>query len=140
MSVTEARLAILPSENLARFVLSSRWIRNSDQTIKPDAFMPHPEFLDVSVTRHKGLSEQQIWAIGEAIASQQKQNITLYGRADLSAVIVRYQSLELNQDPVPGNPNHATITGWPTDKPAQKSIALQLAAASTYRSYATNTP
>ncbi len=128
---------IRPSENLARFVLFSGWIRHADQTIKPDAFIPYPH-SDLSVTRHQNLTEESLWKIGQAIAIARRT--TLYGRADLRAATVRQQSLEIEPAPIEGNPNHANIFRWPADKPSQKIIAQQLAAASTYRSYATKTP
>lgn len=40
-----------PDEALARFVLHGSHIRRSNQTVKPDAFIPHP-YRDLSVTRH----------------------------------------------------------------------------------------
>jgi len=54
-------------EWLARFVTSTRWVRQSDQTVKQDAFIPYP-YPDLSVTRHKDLSDQEIWGIGQTIA------------------------------------------------------------------------
>ena len=63
-------------EVLARFILHKRYVR-SDGTLKPDSFIPHP-YPDLSVTRHIGLEELSIWAIGEAIAVQQSKS--LYGR------------------------------------------------------------
>ncbi|MDR5729830.1 MAG: hypothetical protein RB191_20650 [Terriglobia bacterium] len=129
MSEEEA-LAVGPNEQLARFVFYKGWIRSSDSTIRPDAFIPHPHH-DLSVTRHNDLSGQQLWDIGRNIAiSRQKP---LLGRADVSAATVRCQSLEIAPDPVHDNPNHAIISGWPADKAAQKSIAQQLAEASTFR-------
>lgn len=115
-------------ERLARFVLFSRWIR-ANQTAKPDAFIPHP-YPDLSVTRHTGLSEDELWETGQAVASARPA--TLYGRADVYAQTVQRQHLEIHPDPVKNNCNHANIVGWPNDKPAQKIIALALAAGSTY--------
>jgi|SRR5665213_1875800 len=134
MSATETETGptISSDERLARFILFRGWIRHTDQTIKSDAFIPYPH-SDLSVTRHINLTEQQIWEVGQTIASVRKT--TLYGRADISAAVVRRQALEVKQDPVEGNPNHTAITGWPTDKSAQKSIALELAAASTFCSH-----
>ncbi len=129
--------AITDEEQLARFVLFSKHVVALDQRIKPDAFIPHP-YPDLSVTRHLDLSDQQVWKCGSAIATMRKR--TLYGRADLSAAIVRQQSLEIEPAPIEGNPNHANIFRWPADKPSQKIIAQQLAAASAYRSYAAKTP
>ena len=132
-----APLPIADDEQLARFVLFSRHICTSGQRVKPDAFIPHP-YTDLSVTRHNGFSEKQLWNIGRKVSIERKR--TLYGRADVSAAIVREQSLEIEPAPVQGNPNHASIFRWPADKPSQKIIAQQLAAASTYRSYAAKTP
>lgn len=115
-------------ELLARFVIFSRWIRTSDLTVRPDAFIPHP-WPDLSVTRHVGLSEEELWQIGQGVADQRPE-ATLYGRADIRALNVRARSLRI--EPTPEPRNHANISGWPTDKPAQKSIAQLLAAAAKY--------
>lgn len=115
-------------ELLARFILFSSWIRH-DRTVKPDAFMPHPRHLDISVTRHDRLSEQEIWELGASVASRSEK--TMHGHADVSAASARRNSLGLRPDPTPDNPNHACIFGWPNEKAAQKSIAQRLAAAST---------
>lgn len=117
------------SERLARFVLFSKWIRGSDQTVKPDAFIPHP-YPNLSVTRHKGLSESKLWRAGQDIAD--KRPATLHGRADIKTGTARKQSLEVVPEPTENNPNHAHINGWPPDKPGQKSIAQELAAQAAY--------
>lgn len=124
-----APLPIADDEQLARFVLYSGWIRHTDQTIKPDAFIPYPH-PNLSVTLLGGLSAQQIWDVGQHVGVL--RNLTLYGRADVQAAIVRKLSLVVEPKPLKGNPNHANILGWPTEKPAQKIIALQLAAASVF--------
>lgn len=122
--------AVADEECLARFILFSQWIRSSDQTVRPDAFIPYP-YPDLSVTRHINLSEEALWKIGQDVADTRPAK--LYGRADIYASTAQQQHLRVDSAPVPNNPNHANITGWPTDKPAQKMIALQLAADSAYR-------
>jgi len=109
-------------EWLARFILFSNWIRG-DQTIRPDAFIPHP-YPDLSVTRHVGLLESELWQIGQTVAN--KRPAKLYGRADVQALTVKAQSLRI--EPTPEPRNHANITGWPADKPGQKIIAIEIAA------------
>jgi hypothetical protein len=121
---------IADNELLARFVLYRDHIR-ANKTVKPDAFIPHPH-TDLSVTRHKGFSDNQLWNVGRDVATARK--VTLYGRADVSVATVRQQSLAVEPQPVKGNPNHANILGWPKDKPAQKIIAQELAAAAIYHS------
>ena len=118
---------VTDSENLARFVLFRGWVRSSNSTVKPDAFIPYP-YPDPSVTRHIGLSEQEIWQLGQAVADSRPA--TLHGRADIQALQVTGRSLRIVPTSEPKN--HANITGWPKDKPAQKIIALQLAADAWY--------
>jgi hypothetical protein len=122
--------AVADEEGLARFILYSNWIRNSDKTVRPDAFIPYP-YPDLSVTRHINLSEEALWNVGQHVADARSGK--LYGRADIYASTARRQRLRIDPAPVPNNPNHANIDGWPADKPAQKIIALQLAADSAYR-------
>lgn len=122
--------AVADEEGLARFILFSNWIRNSDKTVKPDAFIPYP-YPDLSVTRHIDLSEEALWNVGQHVADA--RSAKLYGRADIYAFTARRQRLGIDPAPVPNNPNHANVYGWPADKPAQKIIALQLAADSAYR-------
>jgi len=57
-----------------------------------------------------------------------KRSAILYGSADLRVVQVSQHNLKTEAVPLPQNANHAHITGWPSEKPAQKSIAQQLAA------------
>jgi hypothetical protein len=123
--VTEAIGSDIPNEELlARFILQSNH-RRADGTVKPDAFVPFP-LPDFSVTRHIGLSEVQIWNAGNTVASQVSK--FLYGRADVRVEAFTSVALKVRQDPIPGNPNHANITGWPSEKPAQKSKAQEIAA------------
>jgi hypothetical protein len=114
---------VLEDEWLARFILFRHWIRKGDQSVRPDTFIPHP-YPDLSVTRHMGLSEAELWQIGRVIAD--KRPGPLYGRADLQAISITRKSLRIVPTPEPKN--HANITGWPADKPSQKIIAQEIAA------------
>ena len=119
-------------EYLARFIIFSKWIRNSDKRVKPDAFIPHPH-EELSVTRHlypNNLSEEELWAIGQDVANS--RSTTLYGRADILTMIVRQQNLDVIPKQVKGNPNHANVVNWPNNKPLQKIIAQKLAADAQY--------
>jgi len=117
-------------EEVARFVLSSRWIRKVDLTIKPDAFMPHP-YTELSVTRHRGISTNQIWKHGKVVATQ--TNKTLYGRVDVRVSNVRKHDIDVVARPIPGeNPNHACLVDWPKDKSEQKSKAQEIVAKAHY--------
>lgn len=118
---------VTDDEFLARFILFRGWIRSSDSTVRPDAFIPYP-YPDLSVTRHIGLSVEELWQIGQAVADCRPA--TLYGRADIQAMHAKQRSLRIVPTPEPKN--HANVTGWPKDKPAQKIIAQELAAAAHY--------
>ena len=119
---------VSPGELLARFVMVDRWVR-ADQTIRPDAFIP-PKDLNLSVTRHLTLSQDELWAIGQAVANAvaRQPGAVLHGRADIRTRDALQQNLRVEAASLPENRNHAHITGWP-EKAAQKSIAQQLAAA-----------
>ena len=85
---------------------------------------------ELSVFRVQGISEEQIWTIGQNYVSE-PQGRTLYGRGDVSASVVVESKLTIIPDDNP--PRHANIVGWPEDKSAQKLIALELAGKSTLR-------
>jgi hypothetical protein len=116
---------VLFDELLARYVTSSRWFRKQDQTVKQDAFIPPEDPLELSVTRHLNLSDDEIWNIGAGVATG--QNRTLHGRADVKVAHVESQSLSVIADPAPNNPNHANICGWPAQKDLRKMRALEIA-------------
>lgn len=124
MTDEETDKSVSPDELLARFILYKSHLRQ-DWTVKPDAFIPHP-WSDLSVTRQLQLQENELWMIGRTIARQTAK--TLHGRADFPAAVVQQHKLQVVSVPVPDNPNHADITGWPPDKPAQKAIAQEIAA------------
>lgn len=118
-------------ETVARFILSSSHVRRSNQIVKPDAFIPHP-YDNLSVTRHRSTTDEEIWEIGHRIASQQSPVRTLYGRADLRVTHFLNQELRVTPDPTDANPNHAVVSGWPREKPAQKMQAMELASFAVY--------
>ena len=115
---------VSPTEVLARYVLSSGWFRPSDKTVKADAFMP-PQNLRLSVTRHLGLAESELWDLGRAVATQRQPPANLHGRADIATADVTVRFLKVEPTATPRN--HANIVGWPAEKPGQKMLALQLA-------------
>lgn len=128
MTDEDTTTAIKPEEWLSRFILYKSHVRH-DNTLRADPFIPHP-FDDLSVTRHLELNEASLWSIGEDVARVCGK--TLYGRVENQANIYLSHKLLLISAPVPGNPNHASVTGWPLDKPSQKIIALEIAARSRY--------
>jgi hypothetical protein len=121
--------ALTGDERLARFITVDKWVR-ADQTVRQDAFIP-PRDLNLSVTRHVKLTELELWKLGRRVADavSGKQTGKLYGRADITVRHVLEQNLLPVPFPLEDNPNHAHVTGWPQEKPAQKILAIQLATA-----------
>jgi hypothetical protein len=129
MSPSGLRTPVTPDETLARFILQSSHIRKGDQTVRPEAFVPHP-YNDLSVTRHINLTQADILAVGEEIAHTTGKS--LYGRADNQAISFLDQELQVSPDPDQRNPNHAIVVGWPEEKSKQKIIAMEIAASSSF--------
>ena len=117
--------AVAADEALARYVMQSSHIRRSSQTLKPDAFIPHPH-RDLSVTRHLAATDDEVWSLGQQVAVTTGK--TLHGRGDIRAAICLAQRLVVKAAPTESNPNHADVSGWPADKPAQKIIAQEISA------------
>lgn len=123
-----ADLPVSDEEWLARYILRKDHVRQ-DGTVKPDPFIPHPH-ADLSLTRHLGLDEREIWSTGTKVAEQVAEKLrgaTLQGRADAQARLYRQRGLLVEAVPVKENANHANVNGWPPDKPSQKEIALLIA-------------
>mgnify|MGYP001450445807 CR=1 FL=1 len=110
-------------ETLARFVLHASHIRH-DQTVKPDAFMPHPR-IELSVTRHRASTVDELWCEGLRVSSIRQ--LKLHGRADVAVKSIESEQLEVVAKPIPENPNHADVVRWPIEKPLQKMKALEIA-------------
>lgn len=121
---------VAPDELLARYITYSRWYRQQDQTVKQDAFIPPENPLELSVTRHINFTENDIWRIGRSVAGGMGRN--LHGRADIKTDCVIEQRLSVTPHPVPDNPNHANIVGWPLEKDERKMRALELAKAARF--------
>ena len=117
-------------ELLARYITSSKWFRKQDQTVKQDAFIPPENPLELSVTRHLTLTEDNFWEIGMGIVRDTPR--TLHGRADIETGNVVAQKLSVSPQPVSDNPNHASIVGWPIEKNERKMRALELAKAARF--------
>jgi len=59
---------VSPQETLTRYVTSRNHFRKDSQTVKPDAFIPHPH-SELSLTRLLHLSDEEIWSIGNDVAT-----------------------------------------------------------------------
>lgn len=126
---------VADNELLARYATRKDDVR-ADHTIREKLFIAY-KHVELSVTRHKECTEEELWNAGHVVAAAMltkatHQSIKLRGRADISAGACKPHGLDVVADPIDGNPNHANITNYPSDKSAQKLIALQLASQAKY--------
>ena len=113
-------------ETLSRFILTKRHVNQETKLLKAAAFVPHP-YDELSVTRDRDASDEEVWSAGRAVAKQRDK--PLIGRGDAIAATYVGQKLKTIPDPVDGNPNHVNVANWPAnDKAAQKMIAQEIAA------------
>ena len=118
-------------EAIARYITSGKWYSREKNTVKPKAFMP-PLDLRLSVFRIDNLSEPEIWKIGfQEVIEKMKQPLNLHGRADIQALNILVNNLQIDPDNTP--PRHASIIGWPELKEERISIAQELAAKASLR-------
>jgi len=120
---------IATSETLSRFILQKNWYRPSDSTVKYATFMPNPNNGQTSVFRIYGLSDKEVWDIGELEVAPRLVKPVL-GRADIGVSNVMEKGLKI----LPSEPpkRHANIEGWPEEKSEQTLIAIELAAKSIF--------
>ena len=76
------------NERLSRFVLSSRHVRKDTNTLKADAFVPHPH-EELSVNRELEATDNETWTIGRTIADGLSK--TFYGRTSLKIATARWE-------------------------------------------------
>jgi hypothetical protein len=120
---------VADNELLARFITQAKQFRSSDQTVKPDLFIPF-RLTELSVTRHREATLEELWQVGRHVAAVRQQ--TLYGRSDVRASDCAIGPLSVVADPIlppdePYNPNHANISEFPAAKGDQKALAIKIA-------------
>lgn len=113
-----------PKESLSRLILTKQHYRPSDSCVKWAAFLPNPKTGDTSVFRTSGISDDEIWAIGDREVGK-KRGKPVLGRADVPASVVLSKKLQI----IPSEPpeRHANIAAWPDERSQQKLIAIELA-------------
>ena len=117
---------VSPNKSLGRYLPEESYFSRAKHSVKPKAFMP-PHDLRLSVFRIDSLNLEEVWEIGEReVINAMSQPKELYGVADIKASKVQEKDLRIDPDDNP--PRHASIIGWPEEKPRQKSIAQELAA------------
>ena len=113
-------------EPISRYLRQSGHFSASNARVKPRAYHPAPADHKVSVFRVQGLTEVEIWLLGDASVTG-----GLEARADLSVAQVCETGLHLESAEPPIR--HADIVGWPVEKDAWMSKAQELAAKAVLR-------
>jgi hypothetical protein len=118
---------LAPNDPLARYIFSKTHFKAQKNEVLAAAFMPlqPPKKAETSVSQIKGLSERQIWVIGEKIGKKSQRN--LKARAEIIIDIVNQSGLAIDPDRWFGR--HANIVGWPEKKSEQMNCANKLALA-----------
>jgi hypothetical protein len=116
--------------------VTSRYLRHSNQyapsigRVKPHAFHPAPADHKTSVFRVQGLTESEIWSLGEEHI-QSPSGGELRARAEL--LVAQIAGVGLQVEPQEPPQRHANIAGWPAEKDELMLKAQELAAVATLR-------
>lgn len=113
-------------EVVARFIFWANHFSKVNSRPKPSAFLPSNG--ECSATWIDGLSEQQIWVLGDLAGRGRKR--PALARADIQAKDVADCGLVIAPDPLPSQPLHVNLTSWPIEKDEQKEVAQNLCAKS----------
>ena len=115
---------VAASEQIARYILSKRHFNTAKRAVKYAAYLPAHNG-ETSVYRTSGLTEEEIWAIGQEKVSKPSGR-SLHARGDTSASVILKTGLAIIPETTP-HPLHANIVNWPLEKDEQKMLALEIA-------------
>lgn len=113
---------INPSDDLTKYIFNKSQFSSSNKRVKYSVFIPPSNRL-LSVFRIVGLSEAEVWEIGNAVSTE--RGLTLLARADIKVSSVTKTDLEIDADDIP--PRHTNIVGWPAEDSEIKLRAMELA-------------
>ena len=127
-------MKVSPGEKLTRFIRYGSHFSIVANRVRPDAFLPHKNEVDISVFRISGLNDSQelskneIWEIGREHVQTEDRSIK--ARADLLASNVYDSNLEVVPDDPPER--HADIRplpvdNSPTNRKTRRALATKLA-------------
>ena len=119
-----------PDELTARYLTQSGHYASSAGRVKPRAFHPARRDHKTSVFRVQGLTEHQVWRVGDVYVALPLGGEVL-ARAELSVAQIADAGLRLESAEPPLR--HANIVEWPPEKDAWMSRAQELAAVATLR-------
>lgn len=110
-------------EIVARFLFSKRHFSTKTDRVRYGVFNP-PENLRLSVYIINGITDADIWQIGDDYVAPLRGPIL--ARADLESEAVKERALRIEPTKYP-HPRHAEIVDWPSEKQKWLPIAKELA-------------
>ncbi len=121
-------MKVSSGEKLTRFIRYSSHFSVVTNRVRPDAFLPHKNEVNISVFRISEITEDEVWKIGQEYVHTEKRPVK--ARADIFASDVYENNLEVI--PVEPPQRHANITplpvdNSPTNRKARRSLATKLA-------------
>jgi hypothetical protein len=119
-----------PSEITSRYLRQTNHYAPSIGRVKPRAFHPSPKDGKTSIFRVQGLTEFEIWALGDEHIDLPFGG-TLLALAEVS--VEQITGLGLHVESAEPPPRHANIMDWPAGKDELMSKAQELAALATLR-------
>ena len=120
-------------ELLSRYISDAGQIRNSDNTVRHNAFMPS-KTARLSVYWISGLQEKTIWHIGDTYVAPNRGRIV--ARAELNSLVVYEDQLSVEVTGTP-HPRHADIIGWDLSSDKRRLQAMKLANSAALRRVST---
>ena len=111
-------------KEISRYFFSKSDIRQ-DNTFRFNLFQPPKPNYDLSVYLTSGLTDAEIWAIGDAHVSPLRGKEIL-GAAQINTSDVLEEGLSIDHNGIPHH-LHANLIGWKRDT-EDRVIALKLAA------------
>jgi hypothetical protein len=119
-----------PSEITSRYLRQTNHYAASIGRVKPRAFHPNPNDNKTSIFRVQGLTDREIWALGDEHINLPFGS-ALVALAELS--VAQITAIGLYVEPAEPPPRHANIINWPVGKDEWMSKAQELTAVATLR-------
>jgi hypothetical protein len=127
---------LAPSEITSRYLRQQNHYTASMGRVKPRAFHPHPNDGKTSIFRVQGLTDGEIWALGDKHINLPSGS-ALLARAELS--VEQITAIGLHVESAEPPLRHANIRDWPVGKDERMSKAQELAASAILRLRVTDT-
>jgi hypothetical protein len=115
---------LAPDELVTRYIYSERNIRKSEKRPKRGAFDPSPH-MELSVVHSSGLTETEVWELGEQTKGSTPGRRNIYARADIPVQTLMDVKLRALRDDKPFI-RHTSVIDWPLGSDGNEAKALWL--------------